>query len=345
MITAAAQVRLLASAVATALAAAPLSDEERHPQRIAIVDLPWACPPLITDEALDGSLQDYFDAPVVTTPEALYRFWVTATRQLWHEPSRLLKGGVYEALGAAMPRSKLGVRAFRFSAPAGAPARIDESAAVVLALEVAQCARVSFPMFHVEHTDDAYVVEAAGGVRFGVENGRPLISTPFEYAARGQVDTLLRAPRGEMTYACHYDQIAAVRSILYSHPDKFKHNFNALDQALQALRYLSLGSYCPELVRAMVVKPGDVQRQKDAEAALYEALDTIRAPSLADRSKLATLRSLLVPSVMTAAKYKQLVFSSNRLPFTMAPGKARQIEDNLVMLYKAEVPTGLQRPI
>jgi hypothetical protein len=29
----------------------------------------------------------------------------------------------------------------------------------------------------------------------------------------------------------------------------------------------------------------------------------------------------------------------------MAPGKARQIEDNLVMLYKAEVPTGLQRPI
>jgi hypothetical protein len=344
VITAAAQVRLLADAVATSVAAAPLLDEERHPQRIAIVDLPWACPPLITDEALDGGLQDFFDAPVPVTPEDLHRFWVTATRQLWHEPSRLLKNGVYEALGAAMPRAKLGVRAFRFSVPAGAPAQVDESAAVTLALEVAHCARVSFPVSYLRHDDDNYVVMVNGG-RFGVENGKPLIPTPFSFDARGQVDTLLRAPRGELTYACHYDQIAAVRSILYSHPDKFKHCFNALDQALQALRYLSLGGYCPELVRAMVVKPVDVQRQKDAEAALYEAIDTIRDTRLNDRSKLATLRNLLVPAAMTVAKYKQLVFSSSRLPFTMAPGKARQIEDNLVMLYKAEVPTGLQRPI
>lgn len=345
MTTAAAQVRLLAKAVATALAAAPLSDEERRPEKL-IMDLPWACPPLITDEVLEGgALQDYFDAPVAITPEALYNFWREANHQLWSEPSRVIQNGAYALLAKALPRTKLGVRAFRFSWPTGVPAMVDEAAAVMLALEVAHCARISLPVRSVRHDDDNYIVELNDRMRFGVEDGLPLIPTVFQFNARGQVDMLLRSPRGELNYTGYYDQIAAVRTILYTHKDKFRHNFNALEQALQALRYLSLGGYCPELVKEVSVKPAEIVQKKEMEVALFDAIDVIRAKHISDRSKLQTLRSLLVPNAMTAAKYKQLVFSSSVLPFSMAPGKTEEIETNLVMYYKSEIPTGLQRPI
>lgn len=344
-VSASVQVRSLAKAVATAFAAAPLSDEERRPARIAITDLPWACPPLITSLVLEGtSMQDHFDAPVAVEPRALHRFWTEALRQMWHEPSRVLKNGAYASLGSAMPRVRLGQRAFRFSAPVGAPSQIDVTAAVTLSLEVAQCALVSFPVFHVEQSDDSYVVELPDGMRFGVENGRPLVDSPFVFDARGQVIEMLHAPRGAMTDVCHYDSIAAVRSVLYSHPASFA-QFDAVDQALQALRYLSLGGYCPELTTAMVAKPMEILRLRELEAVYFEALDVIRAQGISDRAKLETLRQLLVPAAMSIAKFKREIFSAASFPFSMAPGRTEQIEANLVTLYQSEVPQGLQRPI
>lgn len=344
-ISAATQVRGLAKSVATAFASANLTDAEKHPQGgIVHTDLPWACPPLVTPLVLDGALQDHFDVPLPVTADALYQFWVATMRQMWHEPSRVMKNGVFASLGAAMPQAKMGQRAHRFSTPIGAPSQIDETAGITLSLEVAHCAAISLPVADVFTDDDSYIVTVVGGQRFGVGAGLPLIDSPWKYDATGMVAELLLAPRGEVSYTCHYDQIASVRSILHSNARKFPHNFDAMDQALQVLRYLSLGGYCPELTAALVVKPLEVMMWKEKELLYREALDIIRT-SMSDRAKLYSLRDKLVPQVMTVAKFKREVFSGTTFPFSMAAGKIQEIETNLIKLYKNEIPHGLQQAV
>ncbi len=344
-VSAATQVRGLAKAVAVAFASANLTEEEKHPKGgIVHTDLSWACPPLITPLILDGALQDHLDAPINVSEPALFNFWVTTMRQMWFEPSRVMKNGTFANLGAAMPQAKMGQRALRFSTPPGAPGRIDEMAGITLSLEVAHCAAISMPVADVFSDDDSYIVTAAGGTRFGVANGRPLIASPWTYDATSMVSELLRAPRGEVSYTCHYDQIASVRSIVHENAKKFPHNFEAVDQALQALRYLSLGGYCPELTTALVVKPLQVMQWKEKEQAYRDALDIIRS-RMSDRSKLFSLRNTLVPLVMTVSKFKREIFSASQFPFSMAVGKTEEIEANLITLYKNEVPQGLQQAV
>lgn len=344
-ISASTQVRGLANAVAVAFASANLTDAERHPQGgIEHTDLPWACPPLITSLILDGALQDHLDAPINVTANALHQFWMQTMHQMWHEPSRVMRNGTFANLGAAMPQVKMGQRALRFSQPIGAPSQIDQSAGIMLSLEVAHCAAISLPVKEVFSDDSNYRVITADGYIFGVGDGRPLTVSPWTYDASGTVTDLLTAPRGEMSYTCHYDQIAAVRSIVHTNAKKFPYNFDAMDQALQTLRYLSLGGYCPELTTALVVKPLEVMAWREKEFAYREALDVLKS-SMSDRAKLFTLRDKLVPQVMTVAKFKREVFSSSTFPFSMAPGKTEEIVANLVALYKNEVPQGLQQAV
>ena len=64
-VSAPSQVRSLAKAVATAFAAANLTEEQRNPPGIDVTDLPWACPALVSDLTLDGiPLNDYLDVAV-----------------------------------------------------------------------------------------------------------------------------------------------------------------------------------------------------------------------------------------------------------------------------------------
>lgn len=344
-VSAATQVRGLANAVAVAFASANLTEAEKHPEGgIVHRDLPWCCPPLITPLVLDGTMQDHLDAPLPVTSDALHAFWVATMRQMWHEPSRVMRNGTFAKLGAAMPQAKMGQRALRFSTPPGAPSKIDETAGITLSLEVAHCAAISMPVMDVFTDDDSYIVTVAGGRRFGVGAGLPLIDSPWSFDATGMVQELLQAPRGEVSYTCHYDQIASVRSIVHTNAKKFPHNFEAMDQALQTLRYLSLGGYCPELTTALVVKPLEVMMWKEKEYAYREALDIIRT-SMSDRAKLYALRNKLVPQVMTVSKFKREIFSAAQFPFSMAAGKTEEIEANLVALYKNEIPQSLQQAV
>ena len=345
IVSASSQVRSLAKAVATALASATLSDTERHPLGgIVHTDLAWGCPPLLTPLILDGELQDHLDAPINVSADALQQFWATTMAQMWHEPSRVIKNGTFHNLGAAMPKVRMGQRALRFSTPIGAPSQIDASAGITLSLEVAHCAAISLPVKRIITDDDNYIVTTACGARFGIENGLPLITSPWVMNATGMVAEMLLAPRGEVSYTCHYDQIASVRSILHANPRRFQHNFDAIDQALQALRYLSLGGYCPELTTALVSKPLEVMAWKEKESAYRDALDVVRS-TMSDRSKLFTLRDKLVPVAMTVGKFKREIFSSATFPFSMAAGKLAEIEANLLALYKNEIPPGLQQAI
>jgi hypothetical protein len=346
IVSASTQIRSLAKAVATAFASAPLTNDERRPEGgIAHKDLPWSCPPLITDLVLEGAMQDHLDAPINVTAPALMQFWRETMKQMWHQPSRVLKNGTYANLGAAMAPVRRGQRALRFSAPIGAPSQIHEIAAITLSLEVAHCARISLPTADVLLNDDDYIVTTADGMHFGVNDGMPLIDSPWrDFNASGMVEEMMRSPRGEVDYTCHYDQLASLRSILHTNAAKFPNNFEALDQALQALRYLSMGTYCPELVTEMIVKPQEVLHMREKENALFEAIEVMRT-RMSDRAKLYTLKSTLVPTVMTTAKFKREVFSASTFPFSMAPGKDKQIEENLVSLYKNEIPAAIQRTV
>lgn len=323
LIGAQAQVRSLAKAISVAFASTKLTPEDLAPGQIVHTDLDWSLPPLMTDLQLGGArLQDFYDSPLSLTEDGLFNFWRETLNLMATAPSALVQQGVLAPARKTLPRTRLGSRAFRFAIPQGYPARLDELAGVNFSLEVAHAAYLSLPVFAVVSDDDNYYVETPNGTRFGVIDGVPGIPSDW-LSARGMVQDLLTMPRGEPTHHCLYDQIASARSILHVHRTEFK-EFHAVDSALQALRYLSFGGYCPELTMQMQVAPVDVAAGRARRRALAEAIEVMES-SIPDRRKLHTLRLTLVPLVMTATTFKRCVFSTPDFPYAMEPSKAAAI--------------------
>lgn len=331
LIGAQAQVRSIAKAVATAFASTELTAEDLAPQQIVHTDLDWTVPPLITDLKLAGnSLQAFYDAPLAVTEDGLFQFWRSTLDVMATEPSALMHGGTMATARRTMPRVRLGGRAFRFATPLGHPARVDEMAGVNFSLEVAHAAYLSLPVVDLVSDDDNYFVETPDGKRFGVIDGRPGIESSWG-AAPGMVQELLRMPRGETTHQCMFDQIAMVRSMLHTYRDAFK-QFQAVDSALQALRYLSYGGYCPQLTLQMQVAPADVSAARARRQALVDAIEVMES-NIPDRNKLKTLRLLLVPAAMTITAFRRTIFSSPDYPYTMELSKATAILTHLKEEY------------
>ncbi len=338
------QVRVLAKAVADALASSPLTEEERFPRQIAITDLIWQAPPLICTAELGGvPLQNYLDVPLAFDIDKMYAFWKTTLHDLWHTPTSVMKHGIFAGLTRAMSTVRVGQRAFRFSQPQGWPDALSEDAGVVFSLEVAHCVLVSCAVKRHVSDDDNYWVELHDGKIIGVVGGQPATVSPWNYSARGMVQILLESLRGEPVSRCMFDQIASVRSIVNVHKAYFKEH-EGLDIALQALRLMTFGGHCPELVTAMVVDPVAEQKARLRAQVYEDALDVIKSGGMSDRSKLLSLKELLVSSgVLSANKFRRLIFSSGRFPFTMEPGRADTIQNTLQMLYEKEVPVSLRK--
>jgi hypothetical protein len=344
LVTAAAQVRALAKAVSAAFAASVLTDAEKSPGKIEITDLPWQAPPLITPQLLSGAaLQDYYDAPLPLDQHALHAFWVKTLTDMWYRPSSLyVRGrGALTNCGKAMPHVRVGQRVFRFARPAGWPV-LDEMAGAMFSLEVAHAARTSLPVKDVIEDDDSYFVEFEDGMQIGVKAGRPACESPWQAPVAGMVPDLLTMPRGAADHQCYYDQLASVRSVLHVHRDRFPHNFQALDDALQALRLLSFGGYCPELLQAMQVSPIEMARHREHERALADCLEVIELEAMSDRAKLQSLRAVLVPAVLSVSAFKKYVFAGDQFPFTLARGRIDAIRSWLQTRYLA-LPDDVQR--
>ncbi len=324
-ISAAAQVRSLAKAVSTAFAASNLTPEEKAPARLEMTDMPWQAPPLIAEAKLNGTpLMGYLDAPFNFKPEALHAFWIKTLRDMWFEPSRLLRRGVHVNCGAHMPKVSVGQRAMRFSRPAGWPAHIDETAGLIFSLEVAHTAITSMPLRDVISDDYNYYGVLQDFSIIGVKDGRPACVTDWNYDGGGQIQELLRSPRGEVDYTCYYDSIAVLRSVVNVHRRRFPGNYVGIDLALQTLRLMTLGGNCPPLTQAMVVAPIDLVHERARERALWEALDAVKA-TMSDRSKLQVLRQLLVPEVLSNTKFRNHIYSGAEFPFCLPAGKLEQI--------------------
>lgn len=336
------QVRALAKAISTALAAAGLSQEELFPGQIAHTDLPWAAPPLRTSLLLGGvPLQDYLDSPVRLEEAKLEGFWRQTLAQMWYEPSRLVRKGAIANCAWAMPRAALAQRMLRFSVPAGWPQHTSELAGAQFTLELAHTAAISLPYDQLQCDDSNYWVRLRSGLTIGIADGKILTESPWEMDVSGQVLDLLEMTRGAVSYDCHFDQIASVRSVLYTHQGRFRQNFEALDLALQALRLLATGQHCPALTQVMRVAPVDMALQREREHALHESLEVL-ASDMSGRDKLRTMHSLLVPVVLTETGFRRCIFSGRQYPFTMAAGKEEALRQWLIETYQ-QLPAELQK--
>lgn len=338
------QVRALAKLVARAFAAADLDPEVCAAPQIELTNLPWSVPPLLTSATIGGeALEEYFDQGLRFSAPDMMKFWQQSMQDIWHTPGLVIKGGTYKALGSLLRMTKVGSRVLRFAQPPGYPGQFEMTAGIQLSLEVAHAVYISLPVRKRVLTISDYYVELADGTRFGVMDGRPLVESPWEYDASGEVLDFLEKPRGPTTTQCHYDQIAALRSTLHVHREKFRGDFEGLDQALQALRYLSWGSHCPDLTTAVQTAPTDIPLLRMREQALRDAREVMESTRLNDRQKLGTLRTLLVPTVMGLSRYRREIYASDHLPFTMAAAKETAIKEWLRTHYETEIPTNMRK--
>lgn len=338
-ISAAAQIRSLAKAVSAAFAASNLTEEEKSPGRIEITDMSWQAPPLLTDAAIDGvPLQGFLDVPLALTQEDCRRFWTDGLNMMWHNPSRLMRRGVIAAGGPALSKLKLGQRNLRFPQPAGWPGEMDQTAGALFSMEVAHAAAISLPVSRYVQEEDDYFVEFGDGSRIGVANGRVIGDTPWDASVRGMVPDLASMLRGQADCIPRFDQLASLRSVLHVHQKRFPTNFEGLDLALQALRLLSLGSYCPDLIKEMYIAPLDMMTVRAQEIALRESIQVIAERDMSDRSKLRVMFSQLVPGTLTLTSFRQNIFHSEQYPFTLAAGRMDDIEAWLRKQYEIRIP-------
>lgn len=343
-ISAAGQIRALAKAVSAAFAMSSLTQEEKTPERLAFTDLPWQAPPLLAAQLLGGApVHEYFDVPVPIDEKTIYEFWQQTLHQMWVSPSRLVRKGALATCGTYMPKVKVGQRALRFAVPAGYPELVDETAGTLFSLEVAHACAISLPVTRIVSNNDSYYVELLGQT-IGVRFGRIACESPWEFDASKMVPDLLAMPRGAVDYTCHFDQIASLRSVLYSNRARFPNNFDAIDYALQGLRLLTRGAaHCPALVEQMYVAPLNMIEIRTQERALRDCIQTAKDNSISDRSKLQVMHHLLVPDVLSASGFRSNVFSNPNYPFTLAEGKLEQIEGWLRQEYKTRIPEEMRQ--
>lgn len=342
LISAPAQIRSLAKAVSAAFSTTALSDEERMPGRIEITDLPWVAPPLDCRATLGGvPLSDYLNVPVALDERSLQRFWIKTLDDLWHRPTSAIRRGAFANCAWAMPKVRPGQRAFLFSTPVGYPSSLDMTAGAMFSMELAAACASSLPVLDVVRDDDNYYVVLAGSEIIGVKDGRPACESPWGMDVSGMVPDMLETSRGEADYTCRFDQLASIRSVLNVHRKRFP-EFQGIDYALQALRLLSLGGHCPELVTQMRLAPLDLPRLRNAERALRDSIELLDDMAISDRSKLTIWHNLLVPEVISASKFRQHVYAGGQYPFSLAQAKLDAIRAWLESQYR-ELPADLQR--
>lgn len=339
------QTGALARAVAAAFAASNLTPEQRNPPRIEIVDFSWQAPPLVTDLTLRGvPLQDYFDAPIALDETKLMGFWQKTLTMMHSTPSQLLRRrGGFTTCGWSMPKVKAGQRTFRFSRPEGWPGQMADHAGLVFSLEVAHAARISLPLKDFISDESNYYAVLRDGQIIGVKDGAVPGSSGWDMQARGHIGMYLQMGRGEIQYEPMYDQLGSLRSVLHTNAASFPNDFEALDVAIQALRYMAPNGHCPELHTEMHLAPVNRVAQKALERSLRDALDLMAYRDMSDRRKLQTLHSILVPDVITASNFRRHIFSTTSFPFTAAPGKMEKITAWLLQEYTSKVPQDLQQ--
>jgi hypothetical protein len=325
------QVRQLAKAVSAAFAAAMLPDDVMESPKIGTTNLSWQLPPLQTNLVLQGyDLEQLLTTQASTTAYALHRYWGSRMVTLKYSPHLAYHRSQTHLLANLLPKELGSTRNTLFANIDPA----DEYAGICLSLEVANLAAKNLPIKDMGSDDSNYWVKTMDGYVFGVQRGLPLVgANDWTTDATGLVQVFLETLRGKATTVCLFDTIALARSLLHEHKADFGKDFIAVDYALQALRSLTLGRTCPALMQSVHKVPLDKQLWTNKVVALTEA-EAIMETSIADRDKLHTLESLLVPLWYSMTNFKRNIFSGKTYPYMLEPSKVLAIKDTLKHLWQ-----------
>jgi hypothetical protein len=211
----------------------------------------------------------------------------------------------------------------------------------MFSIEVAHAAAQSLPVLDVVSDDDNYYAVLPDRTIIGVRNGRPACDSPWGESVAGMVQDMLEMSRGEADCTLRFDQLALVRSVVNVHRKRFP-EFQGLDYALQALRLLTLGSHCPELVTQMRLTAMDMSQLRRNEQVLRDCLGIVDDLAISDRSKLQIWQNLLVPEVISVSKFRQRIWSSAQFPFSLSQAKLESIRMWLEAEYQ-RLPANLQQ--
>lgn len=303
----------LAKAIVQAFQNAGFSPDDLLKGQIVHTDLPWQAPPLRSQATLGGlPLSAYLDYPLKVSEEAFYNFYCEALAALGQNPAAAIGGAGWRGLAAGAANLVTGERLLRFTIPEGFPENMDHFAGHRFAIEAAHFASVSqVTKGHLEGPNDFWYETEFGVI--GIANGLPTAySDLWDLSCEGHLEEMLSAPRGLISTACHYDILAKVRSVLYENIDKFE-EFEGVELALQALRVMSNGRLCHELLQGIEGMSRVAFYRRRKIAILEECIEIMERWNLNDRMKISMLFERLVPEVMNMMVYQRKIIDPYRV--------------------------------
>lgn len=316
----------MADRVVEALIASGLTQDDILDGAMPNAVLPWQVPPLVIDtQFTDGSVEDHIYAPRKADTERLYALWSDSLAVLRNSPYSVLTPVGYRQAHLALPgRSKRDLL-LRLSLPEGYPDGVSDLAGVVLSLECAHAAQRGARVADFISDDSNYFVVLEDGREIGVKDGLPALwGDVWDIPVTGVVQDMLRAPRGNIWEGSDYNVLSRVREVISLRAADIV-DYMAVDWLLQALRVVGGET---ELLRSVKRMKYIRTTQEGKLSALTEAWEVATRIGLPDRNRVATLRTILVPSVMGAKDFGRKIFSlSASVPpvlSTKALGKLQQ---------------------
>lgn len=293
---------------------------------IEITDLSWQAPPLEPEAQLGGMpLSVLMDQPVSVDLAALHTFYTDTLYYLRNSPHEVLTREGYKKTSKIMPRSPVGERNLVFPLPEGWP-ECSATTGQAFALEAAWLCKTSVGEITSFVSDESnyYAVTPLGNI--GVVEGKPSVHPDiWDVNCSGMLPSMLSMPRGAPVDACFYGLIDRLRSVLHQQPESFK-EFEGVDLALQALRILAADGVCKPLLTCIQAMPVRKFKRKALVGALAEAVGIMEDWQFTDRTKVAMLYEILVPSCMSMTVFcKRVADVRKTLPSVFTPKREQAI--------------------
>lgn len=307
------RVKLLADAAAASFEAAGFSPAELLQGPIVLTDLTWQVPPLEVPALYWGvPFQDYLDYPLEINSEELYDYYRQGLMLLSMGPEEITDDQGYKGLTRLILGCRKGERRLALPLYEGWPAG-STTTGPVFALEVARLFKTSCKKLQGFVSDESNYHAVTPWGKVGIVNGYVSDSRDlWDVDCSNLVPGMLEQPRGQVVVECQYDILARLRSALHQEPERFK-DFELADLALQALRVLSYGELCHELLTAVSQMSSKAFKRKLKIATYSKALEIMKSWDLSDRVKISMLQELLMPGYMSLSEFSRKVLDPHKI--------------------------------
>lgn len=307
------RIKLLADAAAASFEAAGFSPAELLQGPITFTDLTWQATPLAVATPYWGvPFRDYLDYPLDIDPEGLYDYYRQGLLLLSVGPEEITDSEGYKGLTRLVLGCRKGERRLALPLYEGWPEG-STTTGPVFALEMAHIYKTSCREVKAFVADESnYYADTPWG-KVGVVDGYVSDSRDlWDVDCRQLVPEMLAQPRGQPVTECQYDVLARLRSALYQEPERFK-DLELLDLALQALRILSYGELCHELVTAVSQMSSRAFKRKLKIEAYSRAVDIMKSWNITDRVKISMLQELLMPAYMSLPEFSRKIWDPHKI--------------------------------